>query len=177
MDRELNACTKILSDLVDFGRTRDPVIRPCPLRQLVESATAKVPAREQVEIINQVPDTLPIPALDFDQFLQVVVHLVHNAVEAIPAGRAGRVVVEATGGGRAPWRLTVTDDGAGIPPDVAGRIFQPLFTTKTKGTGLGLAISDRIVSRHHGTIGVQSTPGQGTIFTIELPAQAARNAA
>ncbi len=93
-----------------------------------------------------------------------------NAVEAIPAGREGKVVVTADGGGARPWALRVADDGAGIPDDVASRVFQPLFTTKSKGTGLGLAIVANMIQKHHGHIRVDSEVGRGTTFIIELPA-------
>ncbi len=67
--------------------------------------------------------------------------------------------------------IKITDNGSGIPPAIKGRIFDPFFTTKEpgKGTGLGLAISYQIIIQHHGKIEVNSTPGQGTEFTITLP--------
>ncbi len=70
-------------------------------------------------------------------------------------------------------RVTVKDDGAGIPPESLERLFEPFFTTKPSGTGLGLPITRRIVLQHHGTISVQSQPGQGTAsFEILLPSVA-----
>jgi signal transduction histidine kinase len=66
-------------------------------------------------------------------------------------------------------QLTVADTGAGIPPGILPRIFDPFFSTKPGGTGLGLSISHGIVREHGGTIEVESTPGQGTRFTITLP--------
>jgi signal transduction histidine kinase len=67
--------------------------------------------------------------------------------------------------------IKIADNGSGIPPAIKGRIFDPFFTTKEpgKGTGLGLAISYQIIIQHHGKIEVNSTPGQGTEFTITLP--------
>jgi signal transduction histidine kinase len=68
-------------------------------------------------------------------------------------------------------RLTVADQGAGIPPEIQGRIFDPFFTTKPRdqGTGLGLAISHGIVQDHHGVLHFETEPGQGTQFYVELP--------
>jgi signal transduction histidine kinase len=63
----------------------------------------------------------------------------------------------------------VADTGEGMPPEVAANIFQPYFTTKAKGTGLGLAICQNIIQEHGGSLSVESTPGQGTAFTIRLP--------
>ena len=70
-------------------------------------------------------------------------------------------------------RLSVTDTGVGIPPEVQPRIFDPFFSTKdeSKGVGLGLAVVYGIVQRHHGRIDVDSRPGHGTTFTITLPRQ------
>jgi two-component system, NtrC family, sensor histidine kinase HydH len=174
IDRELLACSKIVSDLLDYARERPPVLRPCPLRPLVDEAVSVVPSRAGVQIANQVPDGMPIPNLDKEQFRQVLVNLIQNAVEAVPGSGPGQVVVQGAGGGAEPWRISVSDDGAGITAEALSKIFLPLFTTKTKGTGLGLAIVASLVQRHGGEIRVESAPGQGTRFHISLPAQEAR---
>ncbi|QSQ20871.1 two-component sensor histidine kinase [Pyxidicoccus parkwayensis] len=177
MERELSACAKIISDLLDFARERPPALQPCPLRPLVDEALSVVPPRDGVRIVNGVPESLPVPNLDKEQFRQVLVNLVQNAVEAMPPGRTGEVSVLAEGGEAGPWSVRVVDDGSGIPPDVLPKIFEPLFTTKTRGTGLGLAIVANMVQRHGGTISVRSEAGRGSEFTIQLPASAAAQAA
>ncbi|WP_338871692.1 sensor histidine kinase [Myxococcus stipitatus] len=177
MERELGACAKIISDLLDFARERPPALQPCPLRPLVDEAIGVVPPRDGVRILNEVPESLPVPCLDKEQFRQVLVNLVQNAVEAMPTGRTGQVSVLAEGQDTGPWAIRVIDDGAGIPPDVLPKIFEPLFTTKTRGTGLGLAIVANMVQRHGGTISVRSEAGRGSEFHIHLPATAAAQAA
>jgi len=172
VQRELNACSRIISDLLDFAREKKPDLRPCPLRALAEEAISIVPARAGVSVTNEVPSSLPVPAIDKNQFRQVLVNLIQNAVEAVPDDRAGRVTVSATGGDGVPWRIAVTDNGMGIPEENLRNIFQPLFTTKTKGTGLGLAVVAGMVERHGGRIGVESKEGEGTEFFIELPTPA-----
>jgi two-component system sensor histidine kinase HydH len=169
VDREMEACSRIISDLLDFARERKPDLRPCPLAPLVDDALSIVPQRPTVTIRNEVPASLPVPSLDKNQFRQVFVNLVQNAAEAIPEGRAGHVTVSATGGEGAPWRIRVSDDGTGIPPEQCAEIFQPLFTTKAKGTGLGLAVVAGMVERHGGRIWVESKVDEGTDFFIELP--------
>ena len=172
IDRELEACSKIISDLPGFRRNRQPQRRPCPLRALVDESIELVPKRDNVTVVNSVPVDLPAPEIDKDQFRQVFVNLVQNASEAMPEGRSGRVEVRAEASRTAGWRIAVSDDGAGISPDVVTKIFQPLFSTKTKGTGLGLAIVHGTLERHGASVGVQTRPGEGTTFTIELPGEA-----
>jgi signal transduction histidine kinase len=174
-DRELGASFKIISDLLDFARERPPALAPCPLRPLVDEVLALIPGGS-ARVLNEVPADLPVPTLDKDQFRQLLANLAQNAVEAMPAGTTGEVVIRAEGGVDRPLRVTVRDNGPGIDKAVLERIFEPLFTTKTKGTGLGLAIVVSVVRRHGGRIQVDSEPGRGTTFIIELP-QAVRQEA
>jgi signal transduction histidine kinase len=109
---------------------------------------------------------------------QVVTNLVLNAVQAMDeqAGDSRRLTVELfTPEGMV--ELRVRDSGTGIAPEHLPRIFDPFFTTKPvgRGTGLGLWACQQIVSQHHGTIAVDSQPGQGTTFTVRLPAAPARD--
>jgi two-component system, NtrC family, sensor histidine kinase HydH len=176
MDRELGNCARIISDLLDFARERPLSLQPCPLRPLVEEAVGVVPPRESVRVLNQVPEHLPVPFLDREQFRQVLINLVQNAVEAIPADRPGQVEVRAEGGEGGTLFVRVVDNGEGIPDHVLPHIFEPLFTTKAKGTGLGLAIVASRVERHGGRLHVASARGQGSEFTIQLPVAAAQAA-
>jgi two-component system, NtrC family, sensor histidine kinase HydH len=170
-EREINACNRIISDLLDFARERRLDLRPCPLRPLVEEAFSVVTGRDGVALINEVGPELPVPALDKDQFRQALINLIQNAVEAMPADRSGTVRVTATTSSGGGWRLSVSDDGAGIPAELRTKVFEPLFTTKSKGTGLGLAVVATMLKRHGCAISLQSEVGRGTEFAIEIPAQ------
>jgi CheY-like chemotaxis protein/anti-sigma regulatory factor (Ser/Thr protein kinase) len=99
---------------------------------------------------------------------EVLVNLVLNAVEALPAGGTITLRTWAAGG---EVLCAVSDTGAGMPEDVRARALEPFFTTKgPKSTGLGLSVSYRIVQRHGGRLDVASAPGQGTTITLRLPA-------
>jgi signal transduction histidine kinase len=165
IEHELDVCSKIIADLLDFARERAPALAPTPLHPLCAEAIALVP-NGPIEIVNAVPEDLPIPSIDKEQFRQVLINLVQNAVEATSTRGKGKVTVSAarSSGG---WRLVIEDDGPGMPADVVKKVFEPLFTTKVKGTGLGLAIVAGIVKRHQGTITCDSEPGRGTRFVIE----------
>ncbi|MEW6427256.1 MAG: PAS domain S-box protein [Thermodesulfobacteriota bacterium] len=120
--------------------------------------------------------------IDRPQMVQVVQNILHNAMEAMPDGGTVRISLEnhvATAGQGTPppgryVKMTITDEGAGIPAEILGRVFDPYFSTKPlgadKGTGMGLAICHSIVSRHQGHIAVASEAGGGTTLTLYVPA-------
>ena len=121
-------------------------------------------------------DLAPLPRVTCypGKINQVVLNLLANAIDACPAG--GRVTVQ-TRPVLEGVEIHVIDTGHGIPPAVRHRIFDPFFTTKPvgKGTGLGLSISYGIIQAHGGRIDVDSTPGQGTNFTVRLPLAASKD--
>ncbi len=176
IEREVGGCMKIIADLLDFAGQRAPTLQPCPLRPLVDEAMGILP-ESKARIVNAVPEDLPVPSVDKDYFKQVILNLLQNGLEAIPSDRDGEIVIRADGGDGQPWHIVVSDNGVGIPEDVIPKIFEPLFTTKTKGTGLGLAIVAGRVKAHEGSIRVESKAGVGTRFVIEIPATATRRAA
>jgi signal transduction histidine kinase len=136
----------------------------------VDESISLVSPNTAVKIVNEVPTDMPVPNLDKDQFRQIVINLIQNAVEAMPPDHAGVVTVRAEGGaGVDPWKLSISDNGPGIPQEIVSKIFQPLFTTKVKGTGLGLAVVSSVIEAHKGKVAVHSRPGQGADFVIELP--------
>ena len=117
--------------------------------------------------VNRVEES-PLPEINFDarQLRQVFINLFKNGLEAMPRGGEITVTMGVRGEN---VEAVVADSGAGMPPEVVANLFQPYFTTKAKGTGLGLAISQSIIQEHGGSISVDSTPGQGSAFTIRLP--------
>lgn len=100
------------------------------------------------------------------QLQRALLNLVFNALEA--AGTGGQVWLGCVGDGNGTVRVTVADDGAGVPPELAQRVFDPFFTDKDTGTGLGLAIVHRIAEDHQGGISVAERVGGGAVFALTL---------
>jgi PAS domain S-box-containing protein len=165
---EIDRCAKIIGELLDFSRERAIFRAPTAAHELVQSALSVVvkPA-EAIVLINLVSKDLPVPNVDADQFRQVLVNLLQNAVEAVDP-LTGRVEVRASVD-TSELTLRVIDNGKGMSEDVRARIFEPLYTTKLRGTGLGLAIVEAIIKRHDGRISVASVQNGGTTFTIVIP--------
>ena len=111
---------------------------------------------------------LPEIVADPSQLNQVLVNLVVNAIQAMAEGGTLKIATRAS---ESRVLLSIEDNGIGMSEEVLGQIFIPFFTTKDihEGTGLGLPVVHGIVNSHGGTIAVESTPGQGTRFEIQLP--------
>jgi signal transduction histidine kinase len=106
---------------------------------------------------------------DHDQMVRVFSNLIKNAIQSIPEGTAGKIIIDLKRADK-NIEIMVTDNGAGISPEVRDRIFAPNFTTKSSGTGLGLAIVKNIINNSGGTIRFETEEGSGTTFHIFLPA-------
>jgi len=128
-----------------------------------------------VAVELQLAEGLPAIAGNRGKLQQVLVNLILNARDAMPA-RGGRVNLSTSSTSKGV-EIRVADNGAGMPEEVVRKIYDPFFTTKSnpaegqrKGTGLGLAVTYGIVQEHSGTIEVASTVGEGTVFRLEFPA-------
>jgi two-component system, NtrC family, sensor kinase len=173
VDGEAGRCGDIVRNLLAFSRQAGARLAEEDLVPIVERC--RMLLKHQAEMLDvtlearTAPD-LPRVVCDGAQVQQVILALAMNALEATPA--RGRVSIEAVPEGDAV-KLVIADTGAGIPKVHLDRIFEPFFTTKEagKGVGLGLAVVYGIVNGHHGRIEVQSEPGQGTTFTVHLPAR------
>jgi two-component system, NtrC family, sensor histidine kinase HydH len=168
--KEARRLNRILSDFLIFARPREPKLLPGDIREVVEHVAALIrddPARARlVELVTRVDAGLPLVAFDPDQLTQVLLNVALNGIEAM--GGRGRLSLEvARSNGEVV--IAVADTGRGIPLEERGRVFEPFFSKKPGGTGLGLTIARRIVDAHGGHIDLESTPGQGTRFSIALP--------
>ena len=115
---------------------------------------------------------LPWVLVDANQMKQVLLNLVHNALQAMPSGGEMKILTETVSRNNRDWVVVaVMDTGIGIPQSEQARIFEPFYTTKGSrgGTGLGLSVTYGIVTDHGGQIDVESQPGMGSKFTVWLP--------
>lgn len=166
----LKRIQQIVKDLRYFARLDEGDLHEINLNTGIESTINIVrgqASKKKVELVVEF-GSLPLVMCYPAKINQVVLNLLSNAVDA--CGDNGKVTVRTCTGPRGV-EIHVLDNGSGIPPAIRDRIFDPFFTTKPpgKGTGLGLSISHGIVEDHGGTIEVESTPGDGTHFTVSLP--------
>jgi signal transduction histidine kinase len=184
VERGIEHLSKLTLHVTQFSRRRQLDVAEAELHPLLDESLDLVAdkLREKQTPVERHYDADSARGLwDEDQLRQVFVNLLANAVDASPAGAPVIITTEPAqvwsgprrrgeGGARvAGARVRIEDRGPGMDERTLSRIFEPFFTTKKKGTGLGLAIAKQIVEQHGGTILVESTPGEGTRFTIELP--------
>jgi signal transduction histidine kinase len=166
-EREVGAATLIVSDLLDFAKAREPSTAPVDVADLLTEVQDVVPAPTGVTVVRHDEPGCPPALADRDQLRQVLLNLVTNSFDAMPGGGTLTLGVARADGG---VRITVADTGAGMDAETRARLFEPFYTSKARGIGLGLAVTKRIVDGHRGTITVESSPGAGATFTVEVPA-------
>ena len=189
--REVDRLTDITEQYLRFARLPAPRFERADVNALLRSLLLfldeELRARG-VRLDAQLAAALPPARLDENQIRQVLLNLIRNAAEAMAdcPPEARRLIVrtrreEGPGPGGAHARIDVIDRGPGVPAELQRQIFEPFFTTKKGGTGLGLALAQEVVTRHGGTLSIESPaadpdpgagppPGQpGACFTVNLP--------
>ncbi len=177
-------CSRIVKSFLAMARQRPPERRAVDLRDIVQATldvTGYSLRTANIEVGLELGPEVPPVWADSDQLNQVVSNIIVNAQQAMMEVSGPRVLTIRGEHDREKGEvvLTLADTGPGIPEEIRSRIFEPFFTTKDigEGTGVGLAVSHRIVEAHDGRIRVDSTPGQGTVFTLTLPASDEETAA
>ena len=179
--READRLSRLLSEFLDFARTRAPNLAPVQVAAVARAAIALIahhPDRAdgvQLALTCDLPDGATRIDGDEDLLHRAISNLILNAVQAVGANGSVRVHVTTTaapdGAGRVVL-LHVDDDGPGIADEVRDRLFEPFVTSKPGGSGLGLAVVHRAVEAHRGTVQVEPL-ARGTRFTLQLPSDAA----
>ncbi len=185
---EVNNSERIISDLLDFSRTKTPQAASVTPAEAINRCLEQCAIPENVALEIDVPDTLPLVKVDPLQMGQVFQNLITNAVQAMPEGGSLRIAARRVSSSEFQVlssdlkpetsnltpdgdfvEISVSDTGEGISPENMKKLFQPLFTTKAKGIGLGLVVCKKLTEANGGRIRVESQAGKGTTFTLFLP--------
>lgn len=183
---------KVIRNLLDFSRQEEFEFQPGDINGTINTALSLIAHQimaSHIRLSKDLAPNLPLVMVSPHHLEEVWINLLTNARDAIPTDRDGEIQISTrlaeaaspavaapayveTEGAVQPVQVIISDNGSGIPPDRLEKIFEPFYTTKGpgKGTGLGLFICYEIIKRHNGTIAVDSQPGEGTTFTITLPA-------
>lgn len=173
--REARRARDVVRRLLDFARQSESTRARSSLNDVVQdivALTKHLIHTNGVELKLDLEDTLPWTLVDSNQMKQVLLNLVHNALQAMPAGGEMTIITRsAVRNGRDWVVVSVKDTGIGIPTADLSRIFEPFYTTRGNngGTGLGLSVTYGIVTDHGGQIEVESQPGMGAKFTVWIP--------
>ena len=166
---------QIIRSVHEFVKKREPQRQVVHLRALVDGITTLIEmqaSKHFVSIHNDIPATLPAVSADRMLLEQVLLNLTRNGIEAMQDVAPERRVLRLAGAvDGAQVVITVIDQGHGIAPEVAERLFSPFFSTKAEGMGMGLSICRTAIEFHGGTLTHCDNPGGGTLFRFALPAQ------
>jgi len=165
VERQVGYMNKIISDLLDYARPIRPEPSETNISQLIQGTLLSMEIPEIVKVSIKVPEDLRL-MIDPPLMRRVFTNLFTNAMQAMPDG--GKLTITTSKTDKDAL-ISVEDSGVGIPKENIDKIFQLLFTTKSKGQGFGLPVCKRIVDAHDGDITVKSKVGKGTTVTIKIP--------
>lgn len=172
--------TGLTQQLLTFAKGGAPLREVTSLPEIIKDSASFVLHGGTASCTYDIPEDLWFVDIDKDQISRVVQNIALNASQSMPDGGTIKISCENLQNpasaeiplpdDRKFVKITIKDNGSGIPPNMLEKIFDPYFTTKQEGNGLGLAITHSIITQHDGHISVDSQPNQGTTFTIYLPA-------
>ena len=171
---EVHRIANIVTEFTRFARLPMPRPQDVDVMELARQVAGLHEAGTLAKVAVTVERVPPVVRADRDQIVQVLTNLVQNALDAVKdLGDAGRVRLVVGTEGSATVSVTVTDNGPGIAPEIASRLFEPYATTKQHGTGLGLAIAQRIAIEHNGELAYvpQEAGTKGAAFRLVLPVE------
>ncbi len=170
IEEEIHRINEILDQFLRFAKPAHPFLEKSDALPILEEILQLL--RPQIEkqhiVVERNLHALPLIIMDREQIKQAMLNLLLNAIQAMPEG--GRLTLSGRISEDGQWvKISMLDSGMGISSEDIDKLFDPFFSTKEGGVGLGLSITHRIIDQHHGKIEVESTPGEGTLFTIWLP--------
>jgi signal transduction histidine kinase len=166
MGQQIALSEKIVSDLLDFARSRPPQRKPTSLTEVSQQQVERLGSMEGVSIESTLNGNLPAVLVDRTQAGQIVLNLLANAVQAINGPGLIRIRGSAEGD---RVHVDVIDSGPGVPNENLDKIFEPLFTTKARGLGLGLSVSRTLARANGGDLTATNSPSGGAVFRLTLP--------
>jgi len=182
--KAVKRASNLTKQLLTFSKGGSPVKDSASLPDIIHDSAKFILRGSNVACEYHFPEDLWPAEVDSGQISQVIQNIIINAKHAMPEG--GKIIISGANITNAAAKetllnthdrhfvkITITDTGRGISPDIIDKIFDPYFTTKQEGSGLGLAICYSIIRKHNGYLTVQSEPGQGTTFILHLPANPA----
>ncbi|WP_347490769.1 ATP-binding protein [Desulfoscipio sp. XC116] len=168
---EIDRVNQIITDFLNLSKPKQTQVQPLDIQNLLNEVMLLMEQealRLNIEIRQVRSPSLPLVAGDKNQLSQVFLNIINNAFQAV--GEKGVVTIRtAVSDDQSLVTIDFIDNGTGIQENLLDKIFDPFFSTKDKGTGLGLAISNRIIADHRGKIKVNSSPEEGTTFSVVLP--------
>jgi signal transduction histidine kinase len=176
VDKNQNKISQLVLDMLTFSKEREPELTASNLNQVASDVVELMQSRAKdlgVELFYRPGELMPPLVFDPEGIHRAVLNVVTNAIDAAgEASQGGRVEVATFYlPETARLQVLVGDNGPGIPAEHLGKLFSPFVSFKgSRGTGLGLPVSQKIISEHGGRILVDSTPGRGSRFTLEIPA-------
>jgi signal transduction histidine kinase len=173
LDRNLDKCFALMLNMLAFSKQREPQLESYQLNDIINDVVAleQNSADEAgIVLLTDLEEKLPQVPADYDGVHQVVLNLIGNALDAVPREKGVVTVRTRFDPVERHAVIIVKDNGPGVPPDVAGKIFEPFFSTKGHGgTGLGLAVSRKISLELGGELKLESPPDGGAEFHFRLP--------
>jgi two-component system NtrC family sensor kinase len=172
---EINRMSQFLTKFFAFARPQRPQKQSNSIAAIIDriiDLEAQKILRQNISVIKDYDPSIPSVRLDANQIQQVFLNLIINSLQAMPNGGELKISIGYNKQNAQYQKyicVTISDTGVGIKPQDLSKIFTPFYTTKPKGVGLGLSLSQQILKEHRGKVGVESTPGEGTIFSISLP--------
>jgi len=165
---------KVVENLLTFARRREPTKEYSDINDIVQKALelrAYELKTSNIEVVTDLAPSLPKTIADFQQIQEVFLNIILNAEQAMTEAKGGGKLIIKTQEINGYIRVSLTDDGPGIPAENLDRLFNPFFTTRGErgGTGLGLSVCHGIVTGHGGRIYARSKLGKGATFIVELP--------
>ncbi len=165
MNREINTANKIITDLLDFARIKEPMRQDTDINQLVTETLSKSQIPDNITVSSNFTEDMATVSIDPIQVGQIFLNLIENAVHAIGGSGNLKISTRVTDG---TTEVTFADDGCGIPKENLDKIIEPLFTTKAKGIGLGLSVSKSLAKANGASVLVESEEGKGSRFVVRF---------